>query len=175
MWRYPGDRAGLSGGRGAVPPKAQQWGAGAHPPSRMLARGRVNCPTKSLQEVLSWSSTTKRTSASSGACSWKVSVSSQRGLKPEAPCQGGHGHRGHRSQRPARDRLVTPPLRSPQNWVWVFGGSGVTPGWGVGGVREWGRHWGWYAGVYWKEWGSCWDVLGGMGSQWEQAGAYRRE
>lgn len=83
------------GARGRSPPKAQQRGAGAHPPSRMLARGRVNCPTKSLQEVLSWSSTTKRTSASSGACSWKLSVSSQRGLKPAALSQGGHGHHGH--------------------------------------------------------------------------------
>lgn len=150
------------GARGRSPPKAQQRGAGAHPPSRMLARGRVNCPTKSLQEVLSWSSTTKRTSASSGACSWKLSVSSQRGLKPAALSQGGHGHHGHRPPR-ARDRLVTPPPRSPQNWVWVFGGLGVTPGWGVGGVREWGRHWGWYAGVYWKEWGSYWGILEGMG------------
>lgn len=63
---------------------------GGHPPSRMLPSGSVNCPTKSLQEVLSWSSTTKRTNASSGTCSWKVSVSSQRGLKPMGLHQSGH-------------------------------------------------------------------------------------
>lgn len=62
---------------------------GGHPPSRMLPSGSVNCPTKSLQEVLSWSSTTKRTNASSGTRSWNVSVSSQRGLKPTGVHQGG--------------------------------------------------------------------------------------
>lgn len=51
-------------------------------PVRRLVKGRVNCPTKSFLTVWSWSSTTKRTRASSGTWSWKPRVQSQRGLKP---------------------------------------------------------------------------------------------
>lgn len=51
-------------------------------PLRRLVKGTANCPTKSFLAVWSWSSTTKRTRASSGTCSWKLRVQSHRGLKP---------------------------------------------------------------------------------------------
>lgn len=51
-------------------------------PVRRLVKGRVNCPTKSFLAVWSWSSTTNRTRARSGTCSWKLRVQSHRGLKP---------------------------------------------------------------------------------------------
>ena len=51
-------------------------------PVRRLVKGTVNCPTKSFLAVWSWSSTTNRTRARSGTCSWKLRVQFHCGLKP---------------------------------------------------------------------------------------------
>lgn len=57
----------------------------ANPPNapvRRLVKGKVNWPMKSFLAVWSWSSTMKRTNASSGTCNWKLRVQFQRGLNP---------------------------------------------------------------------------------------------
>lgn len=52
-------------------------------PGWMHMKGRVYCPMKSFLDVLSWSSTTKQTSASSGVWMVKSRVSFHTGLNPE--------------------------------------------------------------------------------------------